>query len=651
MCDEGYDNMNDSNDDFDEMFDNIGKSKWGDNWKTKGESSSTLDKDLESLRRLLDDSHQDLYKGCKNYSKFSFIVAILHVKTTSGWSNKSFDLILDVFRKALPTPSFVPKNYYEAKTYIRDLGFRREKIHACVNDCILYRKKYKSLTHCPNSKCNEPRFEGKDNNVPRKVLHYFPLISRLQRFFIDPQVACDMRWHKEKRVNNDNIIRHPADSEAWKHLDKVDAPFAIDPRNVRLGLATDGFNPFGSLSSSHSTWPVFVVPYNLPPWKCMKEPSMFMSMLIPGPKTPGNNIDVYLQPLIDDLWDGVNAYDAHKKETFLLRGALLWTINDFPAYGMLSGWKVKGYNACPTCMNDTSSHYLTHSRKMCYMGHRRFLPISNQWRKDTKIFDGRIDNKEPIIPKSGDDVLHDVDCFINGNRRKRKYLRERNGWKKKSVFFELPYWSKLKLRHNIDIMHVVKNVTESIIATLFNISGKTKDTWKSRKDLMEKGLKKNLHLQEDGDSFIMPMACYHLTKDEKHKILDFLKSLKFPDGFASNISRCIKEEEFQLSRMKSHDFYVFIQRVLPLSIRGSLTREVRLVLYELSELIQILCARNTYFDVLEEQEAKIVVILCKLEKIFSESFFDIMVHLLLHLPSEAKIAGPPQYRWMFPFER
>ena len=147
------------------------------------------------------------------------------------------------------------------------------------------------------------------------------------------------------------------------------------------------------------------------------------------------------------------------------------------------------------------------------------------------------------------------------------------------------------------------------------------------------------------------MACYHLTKDEKHKILDFLKSLKFPDGFASNISRCIKEEEFQLSRMKSHDFYVFIQRVLPLSIRGSLTREVRLVLYELSEFIQILCARNTYLDVLEEQEAKIVVILCKLEKIFPESFFDIMVHLLLHLPSEAKIAGPPQYRWMFPFER
>ncbi|GKF32922.1 hypothetical protein Tco_0106122, partial [Tanacetum coccineum] len=148
----------------------------------------------------------------------------------------------------------------------------------------------------------------------------------------------------------------------------------------------------------------------------------------------------------------------------------------------------------------------------------------------------------------------------------------------------------------------------------------------------------------------MPMACYHLTKDEKQKVLDFLKSLKFPDGFSSNISRCIKEEEFQLSRMKSHDFYVFIQRVMPLSIRGSLTREVRLVLYELSEFIRILCARNTSLDVLEEQEEKIVVILCKLEKIFPESFFDMMIHLLIHLPSEVKKGGPPEYRWMFPFE-
>ena len=76
---------------------------------------------------------------------------------------------------------------------------------------------------------------------------------------------------------------------------------ASDPRNVRLGLAADGFNPFGMLNVAYTTWPVILIPYNLPPWLCLKQPFWMMSMLIPGSKSPGMNIDVYLQPLIDEL--------------------------------------------------------------------------------------------------------------------------------------------------------------------------------------------------------------------------------------------------------------------------------------------------------------------------------------------------------------
>ncbi|GJR23864.1 leucine-rich repeat protein [Tanacetum coccineum] len=173
--DGGTDDMSD--DDLDEMLDNIGHSTWGDNWQTRSNSSVPVDKNLNTLRKLLDESHEELYAGCQTFSKFSFVVTILHLKTTSGWSMKSFNATLDLFRKALPAPSLVPKNFYEAKKYVRDLGFEGEKIHACVNDCILYRNK-------------------------------------LQRLFIDKQVASDMRWHKEKRVRDDNIARHPADTEA-----------------------------------------------------------------------------------------------------------------------------------------------------------------------------------------------------------------------------------------------------------------------------------------------------------------------------------------------------------------------------------------------------------------------------------------------------
>ena len=56
-------------------------------------------------------------------------------------------------------------------------------------------------------------------------------------------------------------------------------------------------------------------------------------------------------------------------------------------------------------------------------------------------------------------------------------------------------------------------------------------------------------------------------------------------------------------------------------------------------------------DQLEHLENDIIVTLCKLERIFPPSFFDVMVHLPIHLASEAKIAGPVQYRWMYPIER
>jgi hypothetical protein len=71
-----------------------------------------------------------------------------------------------------------------------------------------------------------------------------------------------------------------------------------------------------------------------------------LSMLISGPEGPGDAIDIYLQPLIEeliDLWvNGVDTYDASTRKNFMLRAALLWIIHDFPAYGNLSGHSTKG---------------------------------------------------------------------------------------------------------------------------------------------------------------------------------------------------------------------------------------------------------------------------------------------------------------------
>ena len=84
---------------------------------------------------------------------------------------------------------------------------------------------------------------------------------------------------------------------------------------------------------------------------------MMLTLLISGPKQPGNDIGIFLQPLIDDLKMlrdvGVEVYDAYLKEVFTLKAVLLWTINDFPAYGNFSGCSVKGYMAYPICVENT----------------------------------------------------------------------------------------------------------------------------------------------------------------------------------------------------------------------------------------------------------------------------------------------------------
>ena len=77
--------------------------------------------------------------------------------------------------------------------------------------------------------------------------------------------------------------------------------FDRDPRNIRFGLSTDGMNTLDEWGSSHSTWPVILCMFNLPSWLCMKRKYILMPALIQGPKQPGNDIDMYLRPLVDEL--------------------------------------------------------------------------------------------------------------------------------------------------------------------------------------------------------------------------------------------------------------------------------------------------------------------------------------------------------------
>ncbi|KAK6784352.1 hypothetical protein RDI58_017807 [Solanum bulbocastanum] len=157
----------------------------------------------------------------------------------------------------------------------------------------------------------------------------------------------------------------------------------------------------------------------------MKPEYMTLSIIILRPSSPGQDINVYLQPLIvelKELWEfGIETYDAHTNQIFQMCAALMWTISDFPMLAMLSGWSTKGKLACPTCNYDTCSQYLKHSRKMCYLGHREFLPPNHPFRRDKKSFNGEENHGLAPISLSGIEVfekLHDLIMFLGRATRK-----------------------------------------------------------------------------------------------------------------------------------------------------------------------------------------------------------------------------------------
>jgi hypothetical protein len=115
--------------------------------------------------------------------------------------------------------------------------------------------------------------------------------------------------------------------------------------SVHLGLLTDGFHPYSSDSTTYSCWLVLVMPYNLPPNKCLKEGFIFLAFVILGPKELKKEMNIFLRPLMKELkklWQEVDAYDSHLKCQFNLRVVYLWSIHDYLAYDKFASWCVHG---------------------------------------------------------------------------------------------------------------------------------------------------------------------------------------------------------------------------------------------------------------------------------------------------------------------
>ncbi|CAN6719163.1 unnamed protein product [Malus baccata var. baccata] len=260
----------------------------------------------------------------------------------------------------------------------------------------------------------------------------------------------------------------------------------------------------------------------------------------------GKSIDVYLWPLVDelkDLWEnGVRTYDKYTGQMFTMRAAVMWTVNDFPTYAMVSGWMTKGYLACPICKENVTSSW--HARK---------------WRQNDKAFHGT--KKTRLRPRewSGDEILDQLNRLEFGHFSK-------------GVSTPRP--------------------TTHLNWTHKNIEGKTKDTIETRLDLERTGIRSSLWMQRVGGTLKKGHPFFTVKPNRKKEFFNFISSVKFPDGYVSNISCCV-------------------------NVKGD----------------------------------NIVNILCKFEQIFPPAFFTSMIHVMIHLPDEALLARPVNCRWMYPIER
>ncbi|KAL0401594.1 UNVERIFIED_CONTAM: hypothetical protein Slati_4189300 [Sesamum latifolium] len=217
---------------------------------------------------------------------------------------------------------------------------------------------------------------------------------------------------------------------------------------------------------------------------------------------------------------GVRTYDNAMDKAFIMRAALIWTVNDLPAYGMASGWSTASIIRCPICMDDTRAFHLQHGRKTCY---RRFLPGDHPYRRNKKAFIKNHVEYKAACPRLTGDQIQDWIADISHAVKMPLTLPSDYGsdhkWMKKSIFWDLPYWATHLIRHNFDVMHIEKNVFDNIFNTVMYIKEKTKDNLNAQKDLKIICNQPKLELDERRPN-ALPKQVYTVTKEQKRRICE-----------------------------------------------------------------------------------------------------------------------------------
>jgi hypothetical protein len=192
------------------------------------------------------------------------------------------------------------------------------------------------------------------------------------------------------------------------------------------------------------------------------------------------------------------------------------------------------------------------------------------------------------------------------------------------------------------------NLAKNFLKT---ISGK-KDIVKVRRDLRRRNIRKHLWLtahSRRGGKIVKPHALYVLTVEEFEVFVQTIGALKMPMGYSSTLGKHIRGTKF--GSLKSHDYHVLMQQILPLALRELLTPRARMVVMRMCKVFRRICTKVYNPVEYESLQVDVTENMALLEIEFPPSFFDIMTHLPYHLVQELDLCGPVSTRWMYPIER
>jgi hypothetical protein len=257
-------------------------------------------------------------------------------------------------------------------------GFQPVRYHCCPSSCICYTGPYETLKKCP--KCNTDRYKA-DGTTPQAVFEYLPIIPRLRAMLASTSYATKMQYRSKHEADPTKLTdifdgtHYRSLRETFITIDAEELPtwFFSDPRDIALGLSSDGFGPFKHRTKT--AWPIILFNYNLPPEERFLKRNIISIGVVPGPKKPCD-FDSFLWPLVQELLQleiGVSAFDAITKAVFLLRAYLIVVFGDIPAVSMIM--RMKGHNAISPCRMCTikgvripSSRVTTHYVPLCRDG-------------------------------------------------------------------------------------------------------------------------------------------------------------------------------------------------------------------------------------------------------------------------------------------